>query len=105
MLASTADQPINDTLIAAFSGLHIYSSILLVMPLDLFFLPCRLFIQGSKTNLNKQKKKKKKMADVNKKFKLSVNMAKEPHLDPDWFQAISDMKVKGEHAEQHTQMI
>lgn len=50
------------------------------------------------------------MADVNKKFKLrteacSVNMAKEPHLDPDWFQAISDMKVKGEHAEQHTQMI
>lgn len=84
------------------------------MPLDLFFLPCRLFIQGSKTNLNKQKKKKKKkkkkMADVNKKFKLSteacsVNMAKEPHLDPDWFQAISDMKVKGEHAEQHTQMI
>lgn len=50
------------------------------------------------------------MADVNKKFKLSteacsVNMAKEPHLDPDWFQAISYMKVKGEHAKQHTQMI
>lgn len=58
----------------------------------------------------KEEKKEEEMADVNKKFKLSteacsVNMAKEPHLDPDWFQAISDMKVKGEHAEQHTQMI
>lgn len=61
-------------------------------------------------NKFKQAKKEEEMADVNKKFKLSteacsVNMAKEPHLDPDWFQAISDMKVKGEHAEQHTQMI
>lgn len=46
------------------------------------------------------------MADVNKKFKLSTEACSvEPHLDPDWFQAISDMKVKGEHAEQHTQII
>lgn len=69
------------------------------MSLDLSFILESEISQKMNSKINETTTPTTK-TDVNYKSKLStkacsVNTAKEPHPAPDWFRAISDMKVKG----------